>query len=540
MRRLLPFLFFCCFSTLSFAQDIARPKLVVGIAIDQMRWDYLNRYYDRYGADGFKRILGEGYNCQNTFINYIPSFTAPGHACIYTGSVPSIHGIAANDWIDNRTGRSWYCTDDTTVQSVGGSWKWGRMSPKNMLTSTIGDELRLATNFRSKVFGVSLKDRASILPAGHAANGAFWFDDSTGRFITSTHYMKALPEWLNTFNNRRLPDTFLTQGWDLLQAPNKYRHSLPDNTPYEGLIKGESAPVFPHKTAAFVGVDYNALRKLPAGNTLTLRLARACIDGEALGQKGNTDFLAINLASTDYAGHNYTPNALEMEDLYMRLDKDLASFLSYLDKTVGKGQYLLFITADHGAAHNAQFMKDRNLPAGNANERTEGNELNAAVKKAMGTDSLILSVENYQVYLNEARIERLKIDREAVKRSILQWLRPQAGVSYAVDMENMDATPVPAAIRERIINGYNRNRSGCIQIIMNPGWYSGGYKTGTTHGTWNPYDTHIPLLWFGWNIRHGETFRTTYMTDIAATLAALLHVQMPNGCIGSAITEITK
>lgn len=520
--------------------SVPRPRLVVGIVVDQMRWDYLYRYYDRYSEDGFKRLMNEGFNCQNTNINYLPTFTAPGHTCIYTGAVPSIHGIAANDWTDNATGKRWYCTEDPTVQPVGGSLLWGRMSPRNLRATTITDELRLATNMQSRVYGVSLKDRGSILPAGHLANGAYWFDDSTGNFFTSTYYTDHLPGWLNRFNDRRLADTFLLRNWELQYPAATYTQSLPDNNRYEGLMRGETAPVFPHITAGAVGKDYNMLRKIPAGNTMTLKMARACINGTHLGQKGNCDFLTISLSSTDYAGHQYAPNAMEMEDMYLRLDRELAAFLHYLDEQVGDGNYLLFLTADHGGAHNSMYLEDLKVPAGNASFATMYKGIQQYVQQSFKADSLIRSIDNYQVSFNEERIAKLKVNRAALRTAITKWFEQQPGVAYVVDVENIQQAAIPMQLREMIVNGYDRRRSGSIQVVLDPAWYSGYGLTGTTHGTWNPYDAHIPLLWYGWGIHHGETHRNVHMTDISATLAALLHIQVPNGCVGEPIGEIVK
>jgi predicted AlkP superfamily pyrophosphatase or phosphodiesterase len=543
MKKLFAILLLTVQTGASYAQSntsIPRPKLVVGMVVDQMRWDYLYRYYDRYDKDGFKRLLGEGFNCQNTFINYMPSFTAPGHTCIYTGSVPSIHGIAANDWIDNTTGKSWYCTEDTSVLPVGGSYKWGRMSPRNMLTTTVTDELRLGTNFRSRVYGVSLKDRGSILPAGHLANGAYWFDDSTGNFFTSDYYTQQLPEWLHRFNERKLADSFLKENWTLLYPENTYRHSLPDNNAYEGRFKGEQSSAFPHITAGFAGKDYNAIRKIPAGNALTLKLARACINANQLGQQGECDFITISLSSTDYAGHQFAPNALEIEDMYIRLDLEIASFLRFLDKKVGEGNYTLFLTADHGGAHNAEYLHDLKVPSGNSNQNTMQKGLQAYIKQTFNKDSLVRAIDNYQVCFDEQKIRSSKIDRTALRAGIRGWIEQQAGVAYVIDMENIAAAAVPEPIRTMSINGFNRKRSGTIEIIMEPAWYAGYMKTGTTHGTWNPFDSHIPLLFYGWGIRQGETSRMVNMTDIAATLSSLLHIQMPNGCIGQVIEEVKK
>lgn len=520
------------------ANKVKRPKLVVGIVIDQMRWDYLYRYYSRYTDDGFKRLMNEGYNCQNTFINYLPSFTAPGHACVYTGSVPSIHGIASNDWIDNATGASVYCVEDKTVHAIDGRSAAGKMSPANLWTTTVTDELKLATNNRSRVYGISIKDRGAILPAGHMANGAYWFDDSTGNFMSSSFYGTELPAWLRSFNNKHWADTLMNSTWDLLYPAHTYRQGTADNSPYEGVLKGESAPVFPHN-APKGAKGYNALRYFPGGNSIVFKAAKACIKGTELGQGSTTDFLCLSFSSTDYAGHTFGPNSIEAEDMYLRLDKDLASFLRFLDAKVGEGNYTIFLTADHGAAHNTSFMTDRKVPAGDASEAEVAKALMKYVKDLTGKDSLIRALGDYQVYLNEPKFHSAQ-ERNEVKKMIVDWLYKQEGVAYVVDMENMNTATVPEPLRSMIVNGYNRQRSGCIQIVLKPGWYSGGYKTGTTHGTWNPYDTHIPLLWYGWGIANGETYRKTNMTDIAATVSALLHIQMPNGCIGNTIEEVLK
>jgi hypothetical protein len=523
----------------AYAQTLPRPKLVVGIVVDQMRWDYLYRYYDRYEAGGFKRLMNQGFNCQNAMINYLPSFTAPGHACVYTGTVPSVHGIAANDWIDNKTGRHWYCTEDDVAESVGGSVAAGRMSPRNMVATTITDELRLATNFKSKVFGVAIKDRGSILPAGHMANGAYWFDDSTGNFITSTFYSTKLPDWLTRFNSRRLADSLINKDWTPFHPINSYTNSIEDNNRYEGKFPGEQAPVFPHSAKGVKNNSYLGLRYVPGGNTITFEAAKACIAGERLGNSSSTDFLCISFSTTDYAGHQYAPNAIEMEDMFLRMDKELAAFLQYLDNNVGAGNYTLFLTADHGGAHNIDFMKDRKAPAGGADAVT-ARVLNGLLTKEFKTDSIVRTVYNYQVYFNEDVIDRHHLSENTIAGYTKDWISKQEGVSFVVDMHDRGHNVTPEPLRTMIVHGYNKARSGRLQIIPQPGWYSGHSGPGTTHGTWNPYDTHIPLLWYGWGIPRGETYRKVQMTDIAATLAALLHVQQPNGCIGEPITEILK
>lgn len=511
-----------------------RPRLVVGIVVDQMRWDYLYRYYDDYVPGGFKRLMNEGYNCQNTMINYLPSYTAPGHTCIYTGSVPSIHGIAANDWFNTHTGKTVYCTDDTVHEVNGGRTGSISMSPRNLLVTTITDELRLATNFRSRVYGVAIKDRGSILPAGHLANGAYWLDDTTGSFCSSTYYKNACPEWLTAFNRRKLTDSLISLGW---RKAGKwvYPGSLSDNNKYEGTIKGETAPEFPHGISHLKGKDrYNAFKATPGGNYLTLQMAMACRDGEHLGEGPETDFLAVSLSSTDYAGHLFGPNSMEVEDMYRHLDLQLADFLDYLDNTVGEGNYTLFLSADHGAAHNPQFLADSGVQAGflASDFKADVNNYLETIYKQKG---IVRYYGNYQLYINDSIIAAAGLEKGKVRSSIIEYLNTRQELSYAIDMDNVNGAAIPEPIRTMAINGYNRERSGSIQLVPKPGWFEGHGKTGTTHGTWNPYDTHIPLLWYGWGIPKGETNTEVHMTDIAPTLAALLHIQMPNGCIGKPV-----
>lgn len=528
---------FLLISFSSYAQNFQRPKLVVGIVADQMRWDYLYRFYDRYSNDGFKRLLNGGFSCENTMINHLPSITGVGHATVYTGAVPSIHGIAGNDWIDQLTGKSVYCVSDTSELPLGNARSTeGKMSPRNLLTTTITDELRMATNFRSKVVGVSLKDRASVLPAGHTPTGAFWFDDASGNFITSTYYTDQLPDWVNQFNNKKRVEKLIANGWNTLYPINTYRQSDADAKTYEGMLSGETSPVFPHDTKAAYARSKGSFRNTPFGNTLTLEFALEALNAYQLGKGEATDFLAINFASTDYVGHMFGPNSIEIEDTYLRFDKDLAELFKALDAKVGKGQWLLFLTADHAAAHAIGFMKEHNLPAEFSRLSPFRDSLNRILAAKFQTPSLVRSITNNQVNFDLAKIETANLDFSAVKQTAVDFLQRQPGVSYAVDMAWVGRAPVPEPIKTMMINGYHFKRSGQIQIVMNPEWFDS--RTGTTHGAWNPYDTHIPLIWYGWKIKQGASNREVHMQDIAPTLAALLHIQMPNGNVGKVIEEV--
>jgi predicted AlkP superfamily pyrophosphatase or phosphodiesterase len=501
-----------------------------------MRWDFLYRYSDRYTANGFKRLLNDGFTCENTFIPYTPTVTAAGHSCVYTGSVPAINGIMGNNWYRRDLKRSWYCTEDSTVNTVGSSSDAGQMSPSSMWTTTITDELRLATNFRSKVVGIALKDRGAILPAGHSGNAAYWFDNANGAFITSTYYMKDLPRWAKQFNDKKLPDQYLKQNWNTLYPINTYVQSTGDEKQYEGNFSG-GGTTFPHITANIKDDKYNAVRHTPYGNTLTIEMAKAAIEGENMGTTGNTDFLAVSLSSPDYIGHTFGPNSIEIEDNYLRLDKDLADFVTYLDVKVGKGQYTVFITADHAVAHVPAFLKENKIPAGVLSETVLETALNGMIEKQFNIKGAVSDVMNYQVYLNHELIKGS--DEQKIKEAVIETLLANPSITHAFVLSQLSVTPLPTSMKNMFINGYNQKLSGDIQFVYTPNWFSGGTK-GTTHGSWSPYDSHIPLVWYGWGIKKGKTNRETYMTDISATIAALLHIQMPSGCIGNVIEEVIQ
>ncbi len=516
----------------------AKPKLVVGLVVDQMRWDYLYRYSSLYGTGGFKRLLKEGFSAENNFIPYMPTYTAPGHTCIYTGSVPAIHGIVGNNWYDKIAEKYVYCTDDSTVNTVGNTGKAGKMSPANMWTTTITDELRLSNNFKSKVIGIALKDRGAILPAGHSANAAYWYDG--GKWITSTHYMSALPEWVNNFNTDDFPGKYMAGDWNTLLPIVKYDLSTADDKAYENNIRGEKGVVFPHKLSAIDAKDkYEAFRTTPFANTFTLNFAKAAIENEALGKSGVTDFLAVSISSTDYIGHTFGPNSIEIEDTYLRLDKDIENFLIFLDTKLGKGNYTLFLSADHGVAHVPAFLNEHKIPAGTFEDGDLLKELNKTIEENFTVKNAVKTVMNYQIYLNNKNITDAGKTAGDIKEFIITALKEKDFIINAFELDEVMEAALPTPQRDMLMNGYNPKRSGDIQFTFKPGYFDGGIK-GTTHGLWNPYDAHIPCVFFGWGVKPGKTNRETYMTDIAPTIAAMLQIQMPNGCVGKVITELIK
>lgn len=550
MKRLIStflagFLAFAAFaqkSSAPTAPGLQRPRLVVGIVIDQMRWDYLYRFQPLFRNNGgFKRMMGDGFSCDNTLIPYAPTVTACGHTCVYTGSVPAVHGITGNNWWDNLLMKAVYCSEDKTVKGVGGkSEEDGQMSPRNMLTTTICDELRLATNFKSKVIGVALKDRGSILPAGHSANGAYWYEGKSGNFITSTYYMNELPDWVKHFNNRKLVDSLYQLNWNIRLPKETYlQYATADVKDYESRPFGKEAAGFPYDLAKYTGKDYSKVSSTPYGNTLTAEMAKAAVLAEKLGKGEATDFLAVSFSSPDYIGHAFGPNSWEQVDDYVRLDEELGRLLSFLDNEVGKNQYTVFLTADHAVAHIPGFMKENKLPGGVLDDFSMLKDMNTKLKETFGIENTIVSLANYQVYLNHPRIDSVHADEKAIQNWIIRYVKKNEAVANAFPTADIMTIPVNKTLREMLANGFNQRRSGDIQIVLKPGYIEGS-TTGTTHGLWYPYDAHIPLVWYGWGIKKGRSGHEVYMTDIAPTLASLLHIQMPSGSVGKVIEEVIK
>ncbi|MEI6310641.1 MAG: alkaline phosphatase PafA [Bacteroidota bacterium] len=524
-------------STTSAVPD--KPKLVVGIVVDQMRWDYLYRFESKYSANGFKRLLAQGYSCENTQIPYIPTYTAPGHTCIYSGSVPALHGVIANNWYDKKIEKSIYCTDDARYSSVGDSSIAGKMSPVQLLTTSICDELKLANNFKSKVIGIAIKDRGAILPAGHSADAAYWYSGTSGRWITSTYYRTSLPSWVKASNDSLAKNYKMNDTWKTIMDLEKYSESTEDNVVWESPYKNEDKPVFVHNVKALLEMSPDILRALPYGNKMTLDFAKNAIKGEELGKDNITDFLTVSFSSTDYIGHQFGTNSVEIEDTYLQLDKELASFITYLDVTIGKGNYLLFLSADHGAAHNATFLQTNHIPAGNMLLDSMNRKISQFVLSEFKDSTILYGLCNQEIYLNHAAIERNHLDLDDVKAKLINYVKGINGVMNAVDLENLSACTLIDNLRTSIENGYNAQRSGDIYIIFQPAWME-DFTKGTTHGSSYRYDTHIPLIWYGWNVKAGKDYSEIHMTDIAPTIASMLHIQEPNGTVGKPILGLFK
>lgn len=520
---------------------IDRPKLIVGITVDQMRNDFIYRFWNKYGEKGFKRLVNGGYYFENAKYSYRPTYTAPGHASIYTGTTPAVHGIVANQWYDRYQKKSVYCAEDESVSTVGSVSDAGKMSPRNMLSTTITDELRLANSFNSKTIGISLKDRGAILPAGHTANGAYWFDSSEGVWISSTYYGEELPDWVKSFNKKERILDLLSEEWTTLLPIKSYTESLADNNPFEAPFATEKKPEFPHKLFEIKDrLGYGVIASTPFGNTMTKNLAKEAINGEDLGKDEYTDFLAVSFSSTDYIGHQFGPRSIEIEDAYLRLDQDIADLLEHLDKTVGVDNYLVFLTADHGAAEVPLYLQNMNIPAGYFEIETYKREIIKLLITNYGAQQWVRDFSNDQIFLDHDIIKEQGVDINKMTDDIVQFSLTYPGISGAISANDLiSGNFITNSSLDLVQRGHNQKLSGDVHIIMNPAWMI-YFRQGTTHGSSYPYDTHVPVIFYGKGVIKNRSFEDFNVVDIAPTLAAMLRIQAPNGSVGKVHAEVFR
>jgi predicted AlkP superfamily pyrophosphatase or phosphodiesterase len=536
------------FTSLASAQQNPndRPRLVVGITVDQMRQEYLYRFYNKFGEGGFKRLMSRGFMLKNAHYNYVPTVTGAGHASIYTGSTPSIHGIIGNDWYVQELGRTVYCADDDSVRTVGSaSEKEGKMSPRRLLTTTITDELELFTQKRSKVIGLSIKDRGAIMPAGHLADAAYWYDGQTGKFITSTFYRSTLPVWVEKFNQLSLPDKYLNMVWQPVLPLDQYTEVGPDASPYESRFKGKTRQTFPYNLKELSRGDsrYELLSYTPFSDDLLTEMAKAAIDGEQMGQDAITDFLTVSFSAPDKLGHDVGPNSVELEDLYIRLDKNIEDLLNKLDQAAGAGNYVVFLTADHAIVDVPQYLVDNKIPAGYEHYENLTSRLNEYMKQYFPGVNLVKRIINEEVYLNHEVFSGNPrsggVDMLVATELIMNFLLKQESIAAVYSRSTLrQGNYSEGGYKGMIIRGYNPKRSGDIAFVLESGWIESGKATGTTHGSPYTYDTHVPVLFYGFGIKPGTSVRYHAITDIAPTLSVMLNIKFPSGSTGQPIEEL--
>lgn len=514
-----------------------KAKLVVGITVDQMRFDYITRYWDDYGNDGFKRLIDEGYFFKNHHFSYTPTFTGPGHASIYTGTTPAYHGIIANNWYLRSLKREIYCAEDSTVTGVGTAGPAGMMSPRNMISNTMTDQLRLSTNMRSKVIGVSLKDRGAILPAGHAANAAYWFVG--GNWVSSDYYMDTLPSWVQNYNAGDAAERRLAQTWNLLRPEADYDESAPDNNPFESPFRGTLKPTFPYNLQELAadngGIDI--LKATPFGNELVAEFAMKAIQNEKLGKGNFTDFITVSFSSTDYVGHQFGPQSMEAQDTYLRLDEEIAELLRFLDSEIGQGQYIVFLTADHGASPVPNYALQQKVPGGYWNPAPMEALIEQRFDEDYGTGDYLEHYCNEQIYLNKTTLQDKGISLREASEFAASIAIEFDGVQRAFTHADMSSMEYSRGIASTLQLGFSQKFSGEVILVLEPNWMIYG-PTGTTHGSGYNYDTHVPFLIYGAGIPQGETVLRSEIRDIAPTICQLLGIEYPNACSGKPLPQV--
>lgn len=515
------------------------PKLVVGIVIDQLRPDYLFRYTPYFSEGGFNRLLNEGFYNKNTHYNYVPTYTGPGHASVYAGTTPAVHGVVGNGWYSRALGRSVYCAEDTAATAVGSNSDAGRISARNLLSTNIADELKLSTNEQARVVAISIKDRGAAFPAGHMPDGAYWYDNKYGKFISSTAYMNELPAWVNAFNDRRLPQQYMDSTWHTLLPVEEYEG--PDDSPYELVMKGKETPTFPYSLAALkeANNNYSLLTYTPFANTIITELAKAAVEAEEMGQDEIPDLLAVSYSSTDILGHSFGPRSVEVQDMYLRLDRDIEDLLNYLDETVGEGEYLVFVTADHAAAEVPQYLMDKQVPAGYFSFKQTNEEVMSFLQETFGVDGLMEYSTNQQYYLNRKVISDNNLRLDEVQQQLAAWLRDKEGVASVYTAGQLQEQGYGEGIAHLLQKGYYYKNSGDVFVVLEPAWMDFN-SYGTTHGSGYNYDTHVPLIWYGKNIKAGSSAKHRAITDIAPTLSFMLDISLPNGATGEPIHELLE
>ncbi|MDC1237357.1 alkaline phosphatase family protein [Polaribacter sp.] len=531
------------FSNCKFSEiPVKKPKLVIGIVIDQMRYDYLTRFADRYGKGGFNRILKNGFSLENAHYNFIPTYTAVGHASIYAGTAPSNHGVISNNWYDKILKKSIYCVDDANYKTVGNDGLVGQKSPHRLYTTTVADQLQLAQNMQGKTIGIAIKDRSAILPVGHTASAAYWYDaGNKNQWITSSFYMEELPDWVKEFNGNNKADDYLNQTWETLYDIKTYTQSRADDNVYENNLNGQEKPVFPKdlKKLREQNDNFSLIKTIPAGNTYTVDFAKAVIKGEQLGKSEFTDFLAVSFSSTDYVGHRYGVASVEIEDTYLRLDKDLAHFFNFLDTEVGKENYTLFLTADHAAVHVPSYLQSLKIPAHYISTKKLKKFLSDITQKYFNSKELIENVSNYQIFLDQEKIEALGFNKNTVAQRLADEVLSFDKIYKAVTARTLQTTNFTEGIMHALQQGYNPKFSGDVLMIPYPAALNYSRK-GTSHGSGYSYDTHVPVIFYGNGIKKGASKKTYKIIDIAPTISNLLKIEAPNGTSGNIINEVLK
>ncbi len=522
-----------------------KPSLVIGIVVEQLKYDQLEKFRDKFGEEGIRRLINEGTYFKNASYQYMLTQSAPAHATISTGAEPSSHGITSDYWFLPLRDELIYCTKDIGVNPVGGSYESGLHSPVNLQSSTFSDELEMSTNKKAKVFGVGLKENSAILSAGHAADGAYWFDNTSGTWMSSTHYIDTLPDWVKDFNSMRYSDSYLENTWSLYRSPDYYSECLPDTNSAEAGFNGIN--YFPYdlkklrsKEILNLKNDYSLLKETPFGNSLTTTFAIKLIEKEGLGVDDVTDYISICYSSTDNIGHRFGPSSVEMGDAILRLDDEIKNLLSYVNEKIGKKNILIYFTAAHGVSEIPAVLKNNRIPSGYFNQNQALQLLRSYLNVVYGEGNWVKGYSERQIYLNRVLIEDARLSLDEVQKKVARFLVQFTGVASAYPFSAFETNDFGSGNLKRILNSFSPQRSGDVIVTLNPGWVERDNDYVTNHNSPYEFDAHVPLIWYGWTTNRSTVNRRVNMTDIAVTLSTLCKVPTPNASTGEPLVELFR
>ncbi|MEN8157029.1 MAG: alkaline phosphatase family protein [Bacteroidota bacterium] len=519
-----------------------KPKLIVGITVSGMQYDYLSAYWDKFGDGGFKRMATTGTYCKNARYRYLITDPSAGYASIATGSRPSSHGIVADYWYDRISNEIVFSVGDPDQTTIEGSYGSGPYSPRALHSRTLSDELRIKSRFKSRSVGVSMDPMAAVLMSGHTATGAYWMDPVHATWTTSSFYMDSLPPWVREFNGKRYPDIYLDRSWETLLPISEYEESVLDNNAFESGFGGQIT--FPYDLERISAKnrnekDYSVLMSTPWGNTYTKDMAIASIVNMELGRGEATDMIHIGFNTTKYLADRYTTWSVEMEDTYLRLDQDVAHLLEFLDDELGMENVLVYLTAENAMAVDPRYLTQHRIPSGFFNYRTSISLLKSYLNAVYGQGEWVTFYHAHQIYLNHQLIEDSRMSLEEVQNRVARFMVQMGGVSNAVQSHVLQQNHFTDGILQRVQNSYYQKRSGDVIIYLTPGWVERSNLADNTFSEFK-YAPHVPLIFYGWKIRRTTIPYRVSPTDIATTIASFLEISMPDNANGVVIQDIVR
>jgi len=518
-----------------------KPKLIVGITVSGMRYDYLSVYWNKFGEGGFKKMATNGANCKNARYSYLITDPSVGFASIATGARPSEHGVVSDYWYRRMTNEVVGSLDDPEQSGVGGSYGAGPYSPRALHSRTLSDEMRVNSRFHSRSIGISMDPQAAVMMAGHTANGAYWLDPLRAEWITSTYYMDSLPGWVNAFNSKNYRDLYLERSWETLKPIAEYEESMLDNNPFETGFNGQITFPYDLQKISRTGreeKDYSVLMTTPWGNTFTKDMAIAAIVNEELGQRGATDIIHIGFNATKYLADHFSTWSVETQDTYLRLDQDLEHLLTFLDEQLGMENVLVYLTAENAMAVDPRYLSESRIPSGYFNYRTSVSLLKSYLNAIYGRGEWVSFYYAQQIYLNHQLIEDSNLSLNEVQDQVARFMVQMAGVSNAVQSYVLQQNYFTDGVLHRIQNSYYQKRSGDVILYLTPGWVEHS-KVGSAFSEFR-YAPHVPMIFYGWKINRVSIPYRVSPTDVATSLASFLELSMPDNATGSVITDLIK